>query len=56
MAVPERRPALGTFEISNKTGFLPETPPLTSLPPYFRKWNEMVGQLSDLQTAPQSSA
>lgn len=49
MAVLETLPTLDTFDISEKTGFLPEKPPLTSLPaPYFSKWEEVVGRLSRL--------
>ena len=39
---------LDSFAISEKTGFVPETPPLASLPSYFSKWEMVVGQLSDL--------
>ena len=42
------RPTLASFEITNKTGFLPETPPLASLPPHFREWNKVLGQVSHL--------
>lgn len=39
---------LASFDISKKTGFLPETPPLTSLPTYFGEWNKVLSQVSDL--------
>ena len=42
------RPTLESFEISEKTGFLPETPPLASLPSHFSKWEKVVGQLSEM--------
>ena len=44
----ETRPALNFFDISSKTGFLPESPPLTALPSVFNDWNEVFSQLSDL--------
>ena len=46
-AAPEARPTLGSFDISEETGFIPERPPLASLPPYFREWEGLVGQLSE---------
>ena len=39
---------LASFDISETSGFLPETPPLTMLPAYFARWNEVFFQLSDL--------
>ena len=41
-------PTLESFDISTKTGFVPEKPPLTTLPPYFKRWNEVVSRLSTL--------
>ena len=41
-------PTLDTFDISDKTGFLPEKPPLTSLTPYFSEWEKVLGKLSEL--------
>ena len=48
MAIPEANPTLESFDISEETGFLPQKPPLTSLPPYFSRWEEAVGRLSQL--------
>ena len=48
MAGSQTLPTLDEFDISEKTGFVPERPPLPSLPPYFRKWEDAVGQLSKL--------
>lgn len=39
---------LSDYDISEKTGFVPEEPPLASLPPYFSKWEEAAGRLSQL--------
>ena len=39
---------LDTFDISEKTGFIPENPPLTSLPQYFSKWEDAVSQLGSM--------
>ena len=41
-------PSLDTFDISEKTGFVPETPPLASLPEYFSKWENAASQLSNM--------
>ena len=48
MAVVQTDPTLDDFDISEKTGFLPERPPLKSLPAYFSQWEETVGQLTKL--------
>lgn len=47
MAVTETRPTLRSFDISEETGFLPERPPLTSLPPYFQEWEGLASKLSE---------
>ena len=44
----QTRTKLSSYEVSDKTGFLPENPPLTSLPSYFSKWEEVAGQLSKM--------
>lgn len=44
----EEAPTLQSFHISEKTGFLPETPPLTAFPAQLKEWNEIALQLSDL--------
>ena len=43
MAGVESFPTLATFDISEVTAFLPQTPPLTRLPPYFQPWEDAVG-------------
>lgn len=48
MANSHALPTLNGFDVSEKTGFVPDNPPLASLPPYFSKWEEAVGQLSKL--------
>lgn len=48
MAVVQTRLTLDDFDISEETGFLPEKPPLQSLPAYFSQWEETVSQLSNL--------
>ena len=48
MAGVESFPMLDTFDVSEITGFLPRTPPLTHLPPYFRQWEDAVGRLAQL--------
>jgi indoleamine 2,3-dioxygenase len=40
--------SLGSFDVSEETGFVPEVPPLASLPPYFSKWERVARQLGDL--------
>ena len=44
---------LDSFAISEETGFMPEKPPLSSLPPYFDKWEEVASQLSEMLEAKQ---
>ncbi|KAI8982031.1 Indoleamine 2,3-dioxygenase [Mycotypha africana] len=40
------------YDISEKTGFLPTTPPLRKLPdPYFAPWEEMMSDFNDLLLA-----
>ena len=47
MPVPDSPPPpLRSFDVSEETGFIPESPPRTSLPPYFREWEGLVGRLS----------
>ena len=41
-------PTLESFQISRKTGFIPETPPLATLPDCFKEWNDVAEQLSHL--------
>ena len=48
MAVSMPLLSLDTYEISENTGFLPEKPPLSSLPAYFNKWEELASQLTKL--------
>ena len=48
MAGSDNLPTLDSFDISTQTGFLPENPPLATLPPYFSRWNEVASRLSDL--------
>ena len=48
MAFSDSPQKLVAFDVSTKTGFLPEEPPLTKLPPYFSSWNEVASHLSDL--------
>ena len=48
MANPGAHPSLAEFDISEKTGFVPETPPPVSLPAYFQKWEDAVGRLHQL--------
>ena len=48
MASSHALPTLDEFDISEKTGFVPEKPPLTSLPNHFSKWENAVGRLSKL--------
>ena len=40
--------ALNSFDISSKTGLLPESPPLASLPPYFSEYSEVVSRFCHL--------
>ncbi|CAI8010937.1 Indoleamine 2,3-dioxygenase 2 [Geodia barretti] len=47
MAAIETRSTLLSFDISEETGFIPQRPPLSSLPPYFREWEGLVDQLSE---------
>lgn len=35
---------LDTFGISSRTGFLPATPPLKKLNPYYRAWEDIVSK------------
>ena len=42
------RKLLPNFDMSEKTGFIPSKTPLTTLPPYFKKWEEVVNELSKL--------
>ena len=44
----ENNLTLESFQISRKTGFVPETPPPTALPDCFKEWNEVARNLSDL--------
>ena len=48
MAVSMPLLSLDAYEISENTGFVPEKPPLSSLPTYFNKWEELASQLSKL--------
>ena len=47
MPVPESRPTLRSFDISQETGFIPERAPLSSLPPYFLEWEGLVARLCE---------
>ena len=42
------RKLLPNFDMSENTGFIPSKTPLTTLPPYFNKWEEVVNELSKL--------
>lgn len=44
-------PRLEDYGISEKTGFLPEQPPLRRLPEYFEPWEQVVDDLSHLLVA-----
>jgi indoleamine 2,3-dioxygenase len=42
---------LDTFDISPHTGFLPETPPLKELNPYYKDWEDIVSEAPALLAA-----
>ena len=48
MANSKALSTLDEFDIKERTGFVPDEPPLASLPPYFSKWEDAVGHLSKL--------
>ena len=37
---------LADFGLSERTGFMPQQPPLRRLPPYFDAWEDLVHDLS----------